>query len=271
VSTVLTAAALVVPAVSHRALPVAPAGARAMWLWGGYPADEVIAWAGAQSITEIFVYVTTSVRTDGSLAHLRDLRKRADAAQIRLRALNGESSWTTDHGAALAWQRAVVATGLFDGLHLDVEPYLTAGWTTDQQAASTAYLRLLDDLRAGSGLAIEADVPFWYGQDKVGSKNLADEVLKRVTAVTVMSYRDSATSMLAVSQDWLSRGTTAGKKVRLGAETGPLPDCTYCTYAEEGSRPMLTALSQVDAGAAKSKAYNGVAVHSYGAWRVLKP
>jgi hypothetical protein len=280
VSVILMTTSLAPPIVSMfgtttvpSALTPAAAGTRAMWAWDDYPADELIAWAGAQNVTELFVYVGDSL-TDGSLSRLRDLRARADAAKIRLRALGGEPGWTTDHAAALAWQKTVVATGLFDGIHLDVEPYLTRGWTADQEGTGRAYLGLLDELRAGSRLPVEADVPFWYGQDTVGSKNFADEVLKRVSAVTVMSYRDTATgtnSMLAVSQDWLKRGAAAGKRVRLGAETDPLPDCGYCTFAEEGSRRMLTVLSQVDAGARRSPAYAGVAVHRYGSWRVLRP
>ncbi|MGX6604409.1 hypothetical protein ACWKSP_20060 [Micromonosporaceae bacterium Da 78-11] len=251
-----------------------PVGSRAMWLWGDYSSDEVIAWAGAQNITELFVYVSTTVRTDGSLSRLQDMKTRADAADIRLHALSGDNRWTNDHMAALAWRSAVVATGLFSGIHLDVEPYLTPGWTTDQAATQTSYLQLLEKMRAGSPLPVEADVPFWYGQYKVGTKNFADEVLKRVDAVTVMSYRDTATgtnSILGVSQDWLKRGAATGKRVRLGAETDRLADCTYCTFAEEGSRKMLTVLAQVDAGTRKSPAYAGIAVHRYGSWRVLKP
>jgi hypothetical protein len=237
-----------------------------MWFWGNYPADEVIAWAGAENIGEIFAYVPATVMTsaDGSLDKLRDLRKRADAAKIRLVALGGEPDWTTDHAPALAWQQAVVATGLFDGIHLDVEPYLTSAWPSD----SDDYLALLDALRAGSKLPIEADVPFWYDQ------KLDDSILKRVNAVTVMSYRDTAAgpnSILTISQTWLKRGAVAGKRVRLAVETAALPDCGYCTFASDGSRRMLSVMSQVDAGARKSPGYAGVAVHSYGTWRTLAP
>jgi hypothetical protein len=235
-----------------------------MWFWGKYPADEVVAWAGAENIGEIFAYVAPSVLTDGSLDRLRDLRQRADAAKIRVVALGGEPGWTTDHAAALAWQQAVVATGLFDGLHLDVEPYLTSAWPSD----SADFLGLLDVLRAGSRLPVEADVPFWYDQ------GLEDAILKRVNAVTVMSYRNTATgpnSILAISQNWLKRGALAGKRVRLAVETAALPDCAYCTFAGDGSRRMINAMSQVDTGARRSPGYAGVAVHSYGTWRVLRP
>jgi hypothetical protein len=121
-------------------------------------------------------------------------------------------------------------------------------------------------------LPVEVDVPFWFGEYRVGTKNLADEVLKRVNAVTVMSYRDTATgpnSMLAVSQDWLARGTAAGKRVRLGAETGRLTDCGNCTFFEEGTAALDRELAKVDAGTRTSGAFGGIAIHRYGSWRAL--
>jgi hypothetical protein len=269
------AAALAVPqsSTAGRAnLTPMPAKTRAMWLWGDEPAAEVVDWAVAKGLSEIFVYVSPTLLIDGDLARLQEMRQRADAARIRLTALGGDSSWATDHAAALAWQRTVVRTGVFAGIHLDVEPYLAPGWTTDLQATERAYLALLDKVRTGSTLPLEADVPFWFGQYRVGGKNLADEVLKRVTAVTVMSYRDTGTganSMLAISQDWLVRGAAAGKRVRLGAETGALADCPYCTFHTEGAARLEQELAKVDAATRSTPAFGGIAIHHYGAWRKL--
>jgi hypothetical protein len=272
---VVAAAALALPGASSAGsagLTAVKAGTRAMWLWSDAPAADVVTWANAKGVTEIFVNVSPSVLTNGDLARLQDLKQRADASRIRLTALGGDPAWTTDHAAALAWQKAVVKTGIFDGIHLDVEPYLTDGWTKNTQATEASYLTLLDKLRAGSTLSVDADVPFWFGQYKVGQKNLADEVLTRVKAVTVMSYRDTGTginSMLSVSQDWLSRGAAAGKRVRLGAETSALPDCTYCTFAEEGANRLDQELAKVDGATRQTAAFAGIAIHQYGAWRAL--
>ena len=115
-------------------------------------------------------------------------------------------------------------------------------------------------------------MPFWFGQYKFGQKNLADEVLARVKAVTVMSYRDTGTgnnSMLSVSRDWLARGAAAGKRIRLSAETGELPDCTYCTFAEEGAKRLNQELAKVDAATRQTAAFGGIAIHRYSAWRAL--
>ena len=271
----LLGVALVMPAAmpaGSAPLPPAAPGTRAMWLWSEAPAAEVIEFAGARGVQEIFVHVGAQVATDGSLPRLRELKRLADARRIRLTALGGDPAWTTDHASALAWQRAVVKTGLFAGLHVDVEPYLLPGWTSAYQQTAKQFLTLLDKLRLGSALPVEADVPFWYGQYRVGTLNLANEVLKRVSAVTIMSYRDTGVgtnSMLAVSKDWLVRGSAAGKRVRLGAETGPLSDCAYCTFAEEGATHLGNELAEVDAATRTTYSFGGIAVHHYDSWRDL--
>jgi hypothetical protein len=267
--------ALVLPGAStagRTGLTAAPPRTRAMWLWGDDPAAEVVTWAASRGVSEIFVHVSPSALVNGDLARLQEMRRRADLRKVKLTALGGDPSWVTDHRAALAWQRTVVRTGIFAGVHLDVEPYLTDGWTTDLAGTQKAFLALLDKLRAGSALSLEADVPFWYGQYRLGSRNFADEVLNRVSAVTVMSYRDTATgpnSLLAVSEDWLRRGAAAGKRVRLGAETGPLPDCAHCTFHGEGATRLNQVLSKVDAETRTRPAFAGIAVHRYGTWRAL--
>lgn len=268
-------AVLIPPAVStagRTGLTAAPAQTRAMWLWGDDPAAEVVTWAASKGVSEIFVYVSPSVLVNGDLARLQQMRQRAGALRMKLTALGGDSSWVTDHKAALAWQRTVVRTGIFAGIHLDVEPYLTDGWTSDPQGTYKSFLSLLDKMRTASALPLEADVPFWYGQHKVGKNNLADEVLKRVSAITVMSYRDTGTgpnSMFAVSEDWLKRGAAAGKRVRLGAETVPLADCTHCTFHEEGANRLDQEMAKVDAATRLTPAFGGIAIHRYGTWRTL--
>jgi len=275
VSAILMATALALPEASSAGgagRTAAPANTRAMWLWGDEPAAEVVTWAAQRNVSEIFVYVAPSVLTDGSLGRIREMKERADARKVKLRALGGDPAWVTDHAAALDWRQQVIATGLFEGIHLDVEPYLTDGWSTDLPGTEAAYLALLDKMRTGSPLLIEADVPFWYGEYKIGRRNFADEVLRRVNAVTVMSYRDTGTgvnSILSISQDWLVRGKAAGKRVRLGAETGPLADCPHCTFHEEGAARLTEELAKVDAATRKTPAFGGIAVHRYGTWRAL--
>jgi hypothetical protein len=244
-----------------------------MWVWG-YPApNDLIAFARAHHISELFVTVAPDVATSGDLPRLQQLKSLADIAQIHLQALGGDPTWTTDYTDALAWQRAALATGLFEGAHVDVEPYSLAAWNSDQAGTVASYLALLDQLKADSSLPLEVDVPFWYGTIPAnGFSSLADAVLATVNAVSVMSYRDTATgpnSIFDIGTDWLQRGAAAYKPVRLGAETNQLSDCPTCTFYGEGSAALINALSAVDAAAAIYTDYAGMAVEDYDGWFAL--
>ncbi|GAA1040386.1 hypothetical protein GCM10009557_61480 [Virgisporangium ochraceum] len=265
---------VLVAAVLAGLLPATPAaatapGGRAMWLWSTPAPAEVVAWAQAHDVREILAYTPTQP----DLAWLRELRARSAAAGISLAALGGDPSWTTQHAAAVSWARAVTATGLFDALHVDVEPHLLPAWNTDRAGTATRYLAMLDKLNAASSLPLEADVAFWYGEVALPKgTDLATQLLRRVDAVTVMSYRDTATgpnSVTAVGADLLAKGSAAGRPVRLGTETQPLIECTHCTFAEEGADALEETLAEVTAEAGSYPAFAGVAVHHYDSWRTL--
>jgi hypothetical protein len=262
----------VVPAQAAQKPPAAT-GSRAMWLWTRTDPTAVIRWAAGHGVREIFAYVPADLSTSGDLPRLRVLKQRADAAGIRLTALGGDARWVFDPDAALAWQSAALSTGLFAGAHVDVEPYALAQWYADRATTVSAYLSLLGRLQAQSPAPLEADVPFWYATVPSGAGNLADQVLARVDAVTVMSYRDTATgpnSMMDVATDMLGRGSAAGKPVRLAAETQQLADCPYCTFYEEGQAQLARTLTTVDTAARAYPGYAGIAVHHYDSWVALR-
>jgi hypothetical protein len=242
---------------------------RAMWLWSSAAPADVVAWAQAQGVREILAH--TPANPD--LGWLRDLRARSAAAGISLAALGGDPAWTTQHAAALSWVRAVTATGLFDAVHVDVEPHLLAAWQTDQARTAQQYVTLLEKLNAATTLRLEADVAFWYGEVSLPKKqNLATELLRRVDAVTVMSYRDTASgpnSVTAVGADFLRRGAALGRPVRLGVETLPLAECAHCTFAEEGAGALDAALAEIEMIASAQASFAGIAVHHYDSWRRL--
>ena len=137
-----------------------------------------------------------------------------------------------------------------------------------------SFLSLLDQMQALDPSGLEVDVPFWYGTIPAATGNLADQVLSRVDAVTVMSYRDTATgvnSMMDVGTDMLTRGAAVGKPVRLAAETQNMPDCAHCTFYEQGQLQMGKTLSKVDTAAQSFSTFAGIAVHHYNSWIALAP
>jgi hypothetical protein len=249
---------------------IAPPGTRAMWVWQQASPSALTAWAAAHDVRAIFVYLNQPAP---DVPTLTDLRHRCDAAGIQLDALGGEPAWTTDHATALAWTETVDRLGLFHGIHVDVEPYLLDTWNADRPRLVAAYLQLLDALADPAGnRPLEVDVPFWYGTVPVGRRTLADEVLDRADAITVMSYRDTPTganSMLDVSRDLLDRAARAAKPARLAAETQPLADCPYCSFHGDSQAALATSLSVADRAARHYPAFAGIAVHQYSSWAAL--
>jgi hypothetical protein len=248
---------------------------RAMWLWSRADPAAVVDWAQRHQVKEIFAYVGADIATNGDRPRLKRLKTLGDAAGIKLAALGGEPGWATNPSAARTWLTATAATGLFYAHHVDVEPYALNSWTTDRDGTAAAFVNMLGMLQAADSRPLEADIPFWYNEISLpGGTNLADATLARVNAVTVMSYRDTATgpnSITDVGADMLARATAAGKDVRLGAETQELADCLHCTFFEEGQVYMQSTLTQVDAVAQAYGRYKGIAVHHFDSWVALRP
>ncbi|MGN6299591.1 MAG: hypothetical protein ACTHN8_00675 [Angustibacter sp.] len=270
-----------VPApAAHAATPTA-SPTRPLWVWGKDDPQRVVDFAVGHGVSELYVHVTPTVLTDGDLPRLRSLAQLAQGAGLSMVALGGDPAWVNRPSDALAWQQAALSTGLFGATHVDVEPYALSGWSRpSKRAALTAkFVDLLTRLQSADPRPLEADVPFWY--DTVASPSghgtLTDDVLARVDAVTVMSYRDSAAAMVDVGRDVLQRAdrlaATTGRRVpvHLAAETNPLTDCSYCTFAEEGDAALRQALAAVDVAGADYASYAGTAVHDLTGWSLLRP
>jgi hypothetical protein len=261
------------PAAASRRSAVSAFGARAMWLWTRPPNSEVISWATRHGVREIFASVNANTTTTAELSRLADLKRRADKHGIRLAALGGDPGWTSDPAAARDWQRVVEESGLFSAQHIDVEPYTQPAWTTNRAASIHAYLSLLTDMRSRSRLPLEVDVPFWYGAITVDGRNLADETLRRADAVTVMTYRNTATgegSIIDVGADMLARATRGHKPIRFAAETQPLPDCAYCTFYGQPLAAMTTSLATVDSALRGHPNFAGIAIDHYESWKAMR-
>lgn len=282
--TVVATLALVVVAWSM--VPVASAQAtapttRALWVWQKPDPASLVSFAVERGVRDLYVHVTPTVLTDGDLPRLTSLARLAQQQGLRLIALGGDPTWTTRPAAAVAWQRTALGTGLFAAAHVDVEPQALPAWSKPARRVDLGrqYVEMLRRLQAANPLPLEADVPFWFDtvRSATTGRTLADDVLDVVDAVTVMSYRDTATGILSVGTDVLQRSArllaTTGRRVpvHLAAETNRLDDCTYCTFFEEGQVALSAALDEVDAQAAADwPTYAGVAVHDQLGWAALR-
>jgi hypothetical protein len=127
-------------------------------------------------------------------------------------------------------------------------------------------LSMLEAVRKAGPEPLEVDVPFWLATVRAGPRNLAEAVIARVDAITVMSYRDGGAAVLGVGTDLLARAQQGRTPVRLAAQTQPANDCSYCTFAGRSQSALRQQLAAIGAGARAYGTYQGVAVHDYDSW-----
>ena len=254
-----------------------PAGGRGLWVWNQPTAKTLVSFAQSRGITELFVSVPADLPASPRLTWVKAVSKLAVPAGIQLQALGGDPGWVDDPAAAVAWQDAALSTGLFSGVHVDIEPWQRADWSTDQARVLAGYLDTYDRLQAATALPLEADVPFWLWTLATADGTPVDAaVLARVDQVTVMSYRDTVTgadSITDVAARTLAAGVTAGKPVRLAVETNDLgsdPVAAKQTFYGTTEAAVNTALDQVDAAEAGVSSYAGMAVHDYAGYAALR-
>ncbi|SDO56322.1 hypothetical protein SAMN04489867_0036 [Pedococcus dokdonensis] len=240
-----------------------------MWVWDTANPRAVVALATSRGIRHLYAAVPPRVDRSAQLATLRELAALAGATGLRLDALGGDPGWLDDPAAVVAeWLHPALATGLFDGVHLDIEPWTTPAWATDRERLVRRYLSTLDAVRAAAiGVPVEVDVPFWFDQVRVGGSTLDHEVLRRTDAVTVLAYRNRALGpdgTIALASAAVEAGVELGRPVRIGQETnslGPDPSAAKQTFHGMTLGQLEAQLALVQDAFAGAPAFAGLAIH----------
>ncbi len=258
-----------------RCVPGAGKPCRAMWVWTTPDNQTLVDFATAHGVQEMF-YAVSPTLSGSELTRVQGLRTLTREAGIVLDALGGDSSWaTTDVAGAIAWENDALATGLFDGIHLDIEPGQLADWSTNMAGDAASFFAAMKQIRANdTHVHLELDCQFAYGTIPVtGYPSLADALDTTVDEITIMSYRNTDTGsngMFGIAEDELTRGQKAGIAVRLGAEAAEDSPAEVTFYGMT-STAMVAVLAQADTSAASYPAYRGIAVEDYAGWSALAP
>jgi hypothetical protein len=159
-----------------------------MWVWhieyyaNPEERDRLIAFCRKEGITRLLVQMHYETdRESGAVRRLRQpedlaaLVRQARGAGIVVEALEGDPQWALRErqgtfwprlDAVLAWHDSQPPESRLSGIHLDIEPYILPEYKSDQKPrVMREYLELLAEVRKrieGRGLALAADIPFWY-------------------------------------------------------------------------------------------------------------
>lgn len=226
-------------------------------------------------------------------AKLRTFLSQAHTNGISVDFLSGDQAWATPEyrsvGETLVdevttFNAAGTAAQRFDGIQYDVEPYLlssekagnTLDWNYDLATIWNTYLTLLIDCQtkintyntshASALMRFGVTIPYWYNVNS-GPVPRADDVMKIVDYVALMSYRDAGASIINSAQDEIVAAVTAPCQVYIGVETShPTDNVDFppsTTFYEEGNTAMETALAQVESAFSGYLSYDGIAIHYY--------
>ncbi|WP_316570094.1 amidase [Neobacillus sp. YIM B06451] len=253
---------------------------RATWLWDTSlietRPDEVLAFLKENNANQVFLQINRDI----SMNSYKRFISKSSALGIKIHALDGAPDWVSGKGGAylnqfMGWvasyQAGAAPEEKFSGIHLDLEPYLYSGWTSNYKATVLAYQTLLLNAKAQSGqlgLPLGADMPFWFDEhtynNKIGKGNLANWAIQTVDFPTIMAYRDTAPAITEIISNEIRMAQNAGKTLIVGVETGASSEGNSITFHEEGKAYMEGELAAVDGS-------HVFAIHYLESWMNMKP
>lgn len=166
----------------------------------------------------------------------------------------------------------------FDGVNIDIEPYLLDDWGENRTLHVTRYLDLAAEFmrlkdKAGDTLAVGPAIPFWFdGIDDIVWKGkrqrLSDHVQNIYDYVAIMDYRNfarGADGIIAHATDELEYADRTGKTVVIGVETLQT-DPRKVTFYGMGHAAMEGQLRIAEIEFLSHPSFSGFAIHHLGSY-----
>jgi hypothetical protein len=233
-----------------------------LWVWTFADATSLVQRAQQSGLSVLLVWVSPGFSTNApTLAGLRILVADARRTGLAVHALGGDPSWAVHPQRAAAWAQEAASSGLFTGLHLDIEPNSLPSWASAQAALSRGLLQALDQARE-PGMVLEADIPAWYHTVSVDGLPLDQAVLARVDGIAIMAYRNTAAGVLNLAGPEVVDAGRAGRYAYIGINiAAPGPDGALTSYLGKPAAALQSDVAAITAQALIWPAYAGIAVH----------
>ncbi|WP_185601628.1 Ig-like domain-containing protein [Paenibacillus sp. 598K] len=294
---------------------------RAMWIWEP-ESYKLLLNPGSRSVLESFIHdttfdgepVTTLYLAVGSYAGYRALEEQteqlksfmrwAHARDLQVHALiaGGTSpaymgAYERYHHHAVREMEQIVNYNLsaaanerFDGINVDIEPYISPDFKDSSKFLQGEYLDGLSKMiarrdAAGINLPFGPAIPKWYDTSEQGAnivwngqtKWLSEHIQDISDYISIMDYRDTAdgtAGIIAGAAGEMAYAELIGKpdSVVIGVETLDIAnsgDPETITFWEEGRLHMEAELDKVYTAFDPSSAFGGIAVHHYDSYRML--
>jgi hypothetical protein len=185
-------------------------------------------------------------------------------------------------GAVLDFNRHTRdAASRFDGVNIDIEPYLLDDWATGRPVRGRQYLELSAlfmrmKSEAGSSMLVGPAMPFWYdGIEDVewhGQRGKLNEFVQDIyDYVAIMDYRNVAEGpdgIVSHAQNELEYADRINKKVMIGVETLQTTPAKV-TFFGKGNKYFEAQLALAESAMTRHRSFGGFVVHHLKPYRAL--
>jgi hypothetical protein len=255
---------------------------RSTWIWHSEDIatnqEELLTFLLAQKITRVYIQIHPSL----PLSTYKRLLLKLHANDIEAYALDGGPDWihsVENVKKAVSWvekyHRFAGENATFQGIQLDIEPYLAEAWKQDKASAIAAYqflIREASHLIKTLNLTYEVVMPFWFDKTMTEKMSLAEWVITYADRTVIMAYRDKESGrngIIALSEVEMKIAEKLNKQITIAVETRKDKKYPHVSFYEEGSLKMESVLTEVNQYFQKYDAYDGIAIHDYKKWKEL--
>lgn len=271
---------------------------RAMWVWDvkifqdNDATERLLDFCKEKNINLLFY---TAYKVSGRPeSDYKKFNSKAHKRGILVQALAGDPRWALEkyHHQILEWiseilrfNSACAINERFDGVHINVEPYLLGKlWEQNNKDVLTQCLDMHEKAKSlvdqsGVLVTFATDVPFWYDDDtdmwiewhkKVSPANY--HILDIVDQIAIMDYRNFAqgeNGSILLAKNEMSYAQIAGKKVYIGQETGKNLDPSYVTFGGTNIDYMEKEIRKLVNAYINNNSFAGIAIHHYVSYKRL--
>ncbi|GIO31242.1 MULTISPECIES: hypothetical protein [Paenibacillus] len=257
-------------------------GVKATWVWqteliedGG---EHLLDFAHKEGINLIYLQINRDLPKETYETFVR----RAHEGNVAVHAMGGDPRWALpkylDRMLGLAewtmdYNAVAPPESRFDGIHLDIEPYVLPQWEEDPNAVIQTWesnLTAFLGKTSGSGLELGIDIPFWFdGYSTSEGGSLNEWLMRQFDHITVLAYRneiDSDYGIIPLSRDELDLGDRLGKKVLIGVNTKQMPGESHTTFYGRNKEQMNQSLSALSEQLSSHSSFSGLAIHDFRYW-----
>jgi hypothetical protein len=255
------------------------------WLWdtslitAKADVDEMKLFLEDKKIDTLFLQIEPSISYDHYQLFITELAE----IGIAVHALDGSPYWDqTDHDRFVRWLAAYQETtepiAQFQGIHLDIEPYLHSDWVENQEEAILAYQKSIKRMVMGAHelqLPFGVDIPFWFDtihfNNQFGTGILSKWIIKEIDEVTIMAYRNQAhgpNGIIEIIQEEMAWADELGKRIVIALETVELPE-EHTSFFDLGAKVLDKELREVHKEYGNRSSYGGFAIHHLVSWMRL--